>query len=111
MIAKEELNILWSLEQTAEILQQWEEDYSKNDYYQWAIELNDIEQPIGSISVVSLKEDIQSAELGYCIGKSWWHQGYTTEPRGHGTPWCRSACCAECSACAAAADAQRSSGS
>ena len=27
-----------SLEQTAEILQQWEEDYSKNDYYQWAIE-------------------------------------------------------------------------
>ena len=68
-----------SLEQTAEILQQWEEDYSKNDYYQWAIELNDIEQPIGSISVVSLKEDIQSAELGYCIGKSWWHQGYTTE--------------------------------
>ena len=53
--------------------------YSKNEFYQWAIELNDIEQPIGSISVVSLNEDVQSAELGYCIGKSWWHQGYTTE--------------------------------
>ena len=68
-----------SLEQTAEILQQWEAGYSKNEFYQWAIELNDIEQPIGSISVVSLNEDVQSAELGYCIGKSWWHQGYTTE--------------------------------
>ena len=67
------------MEETAEILQQWEAGYSKNEFYQWAIELNDIEQPIGSISVVSLNEDVQSAELGYCIGKSWWHQGYTTE--------------------------------
>jgi len=68
-----------SVEETAEILQQWEAGYSKNEFYQWAIELNDIEQPIGSISVVSLNEDVQSAELGYCIGKSWWHQCYTTE--------------------------------
>ena len=68
-----------SVEETTEILQQWEAGYSKNEFYQWAIELNDIEQPIGSISVVSLNEDVQSAELGYCIGKSWWHQGYTTE--------------------------------
>ena len=68
-----------SVEETTEILQQWEEDYSKNDFYQWAIEVNDIEQPIGSINVVSLNEDVQSAEIGYCIGKSWWHQGYTTE--------------------------------
>ena len=66
-----------SVEETTEILQQWEEDYSKNDFYQWAIEVNDIEQPIGSINVVSLNEDVQSAEIGY--GKSWWHQGYTTE--------------------------------
>ena len=33
-----------SVEETTEILQQWEEDYSKNDFYQWAIEVNDIEQ-------------------------------------------------------------------
>lgn len=59
-----------SVEETTEILQQWEAGYSKNEFYQWAIELNDIEQPIGSISVVSLNEDVQSAELGYCIGKS-----------------------------------------
>ena len=57
-----------SVEETVEILQQWEAGYSKNEFYQWAIELNDIEQPIGSISVVSLNEDVQSAELGYCIG-------------------------------------------
>ena len=68
-----------SVEQTTEILQQWELLYEKQDHYEWAIELNDIEQPIGSIGVVSVNEDTQSMELGYCIGKSWWHQGYTTE--------------------------------
>ena len=31
--------------------------------------------------------------------------------RGHGTPWCRSVCCAAGWSCAAAADVQRSSGS
>ena len=28
-----------SVEETAEILQQWEAGYSKNEFYQWAIEL------------------------------------------------------------------------
>ena len=60
-----------SVEETTEILQQWEEDYSKNDFYQWAIEVNDIEQPIGSISVVSLDEDVQSAERGYPECRTW----------------------------------------
>lgn len=68
-----------SVEQCAETLQKWEKLYEAQDHYEWAIELNDSEQPIGSIGVVSINEDIQSMELGYCIGKNWWHQGYITE--------------------------------
>lgn len=68
-----------SVEATEEVLKSWIAQYENPDYYQWAIELNDIEQPIGSISVVSIKEDIEACEIGYCIGKEFWHQHITTE--------------------------------
>jgi aspartyl-tRNA(Asn)/glutamyl-tRNA(Gln) amidotransferase subunit C len=45
----------------------------------WAIELNELEQPIGSISATHVDDDIESVELGYCIGKAFWNKGYTTE--------------------------------
>lgn len=67
------------VEASEKIISDWEHSYGKEDFYQWAIELNDIEQPIGSISVVHMEEDVDSVELGYCIGKSFWHQGYMTE--------------------------------
>lgn len=68
-----------SVEESAQILRTWEKNYENDDYYEWAIELNESEQPIGSLGVVSKDEETQSLELGYCIGKSWWHQGYAAE--------------------------------
>lgn len=62
---------------TRSILESWVADYEKLDFYQWAIELDG--QAIGSISVVELKERAQVAEIGYCIGKNWWHRGITSE--------------------------------
>jgi len=41
--------------------------------------LRQIDEPIGSIGVVEMDEDAKSCELGYCIGKPFWHQGYTSE--------------------------------
>ncbi len=61
------------------ILKIWDENYAQPDFYQWAIELKQIGQPIGSISVVHLNDQVASAEIGYCIGKTWWHQGFTSE--------------------------------
>lgn len=61
------------------ILKIWDENYQQPDFYQWAIELKQIGQPIGSISVVSHNDLAQKAEIGYCIGKAWWHQGITSE--------------------------------
>lgn len=56
-----------------------ETQYANPEFYEWAIELNETEQPIGSVGVVSADEDAQSVEIGFCIGKEWWHHGYTTE--------------------------------
>lgn len=65
---------------TAMVLKDWVASYEKPDFYQWAIEFEG--QPVGSISVVSHNDDIRKAEVGYCIGKPWWHRGITSEALG-----------------------------
>ncbi len=68
-----------NIKETEELLAGWIPQYEKKDLYLWAIEVNDLEQPIGSISVIASNEKIMEAEVGFCIGKAFWHQGYTTE--------------------------------
>ena len=57
----------------------WLKDYEKENNYQWAIELKELGEVIGSISVVRLNDDLNEAEVGYCIGRNFWHQGITSE--------------------------------
>ena len=64
------------------ILNIWVNNYEKLDFYQWMIVLKEIDEPIGSISVVNHRDDIAEAEIGYCIGKHWWHKGIMTEALG-----------------------------
>lgn len=61
------------------ILDLWIGSYEKTDFYQWMIVLKELGEPIGSISVVRQRQDIGEAEIGYCIGRNWWHQGLTSE--------------------------------
>ena len=61
------------------ILDMWSKAYEKTDFYQWMIVLKERNEPIGSISVVHLRNDIAQAEIGYCIGRRWWHRGIVTE--------------------------------
>ena len=68
-----------SIDTAHNILAVWVKEYEKPDFYQWMIELKEIGEPIGSISVVHHREDIASAEIGYCIGQTWWHKGIMTE--------------------------------
>lgn len=56
--------------------------YRDPAFCSWAIELRSLGVPAGSISVVSQREPIGSAELGYCIGRHWWRQGITSETLG-----------------------------
>ena len=45
------------------------------------IVLKEIDAPIGSLIAVS-DERTESAQIGYCIGKEWWHQGIMPEALG-----------------------------
>ena len=68
-----------SLEVSRRILENWVEANGQIDRYHWMIVLKELGQPIGSITVVEHRDDIGEAEVGYCIGKQWWHKGLVTE--------------------------------
>lgn len=59
------------------VIESWVREYERDDYYQWAIEFEN--QPIGSISVVNGNDAVRKVEIGYCIGKKWWHRGIVSE--------------------------------
>ena len=61
-----------SAEVTRRIVDSWTEAYSDPANYQWAIELKEIAEPIGSIAAVAVDAKTGSVTIGYCIGKRWW---------------------------------------
>lgn len=64
---------------TEALLADWVSQYEKEDNYMWAIVNKDIDEPIGSISAVKVHDNIKMVQIGYCIGKKWWHQGLASE--------------------------------
>ena len=68
---------------TEQLLEVWVGQYVKNDCYRWAIVLKENgPQPIGSIDACHWREDGEVPEIGYCMGRRWWHQGIMTEALG-----------------------------
>jgi ribosomal-protein-alanine N-acetyltransferase len=61
------------------VIDSWLGEYEKDSYYQWMIVPKELGEPIGSISVVRQNEQIEEAEIGYCIGSRWWHRGIVSE--------------------------------
>ena len=69
-----------SIAVTERVLEDWVMEYSRKDYYQWAIVLKENgSEPIGTISVVAQDEQLKMVHIGYCIGARWWGQGITAE--------------------------------
>lgn len=64
---------------TKTVIEEWIRHYDEPTFYQWAIVVKALQEPIGTISVVKMDEKTESVHIGYCIGSDWWHQGYTTE--------------------------------
>ena len=65
------------------VIGSWLSGYDKNDHYHWMITVKaEGDEPIGSISAVSMNETANSVEIGYCIGRNWWHRGIMTEALG-----------------------------
>ena len=64
---------------TEAVLADWVSRYADPAFYQWAIVLKSIGEPIGSISVVRQSDRVDALSIGYCIGSRWWGQGLTAE--------------------------------
>jgi Acetyltransferases, including N-acetylases of ribosomal proteins len=62
-----------------EVIKNWLPGYESESYYNWAIELKILHEPIGSIAAVKVEDSTNMVHIGYCIGKPWWHKGYTSE--------------------------------
>ncbi len=75
--------LTWSTHQNVaisrEVIKSWLSGYDSESYYSWAIELKSLQEPIGSIAAVKVEDTTKLVHIGYCIGKSWWHKGYTSE--------------------------------
>lgn len=71
-----------SVEISRMVLSDWVSHYAENSYYQWAIVPKDLGEPIGSMACVHIHDRVGKAEVGYCIGRNWWHQGVTSEALG-----------------------------
>ena len=68
---------------TERILGEWVPQYEEDNCYRWAITLKENgPQPIGIIDVCHWREDGGVPEIGYCMGKRWWHQGIMSEALG-----------------------------
>ena len=68
-----------NVEATREVISRWIKEAEDPENYQWAIVLKELDEPIGSISVVALVNERDIVSIGYCIGRKWWHQGITSE--------------------------------
>jgi len=69
-----------TVEMSHTVLGDWISQYCKDDFYQWAIILKEnLDEPIGTISVVHKNDAIEMVHIGYCIGKRWWKRGITSE--------------------------------
>ena len=69
-----------SVDVSRAVLNDWTASYSKQNYYQWAIVLNENgECPIGSIGAVDINDDVSVVQIGYCLGQRWWYRGIMSE--------------------------------
>ena len=76
--------LTWQPYETVEQLRDTYHAYqlSQNDnpeFYAWKIVLKAINEPIGAIDVIEIRENTEEAFIGYCLGNKWWHQGIMTE--------------------------------
>ena len=76
--------LTWSPYDSADQLRETYHQYlldsqKKEDFYDWKIVLKERGEPVGSIGVVDLRGDIEAVEIGYCLGRRWWHMGIMTE--------------------------------
>ena len=61
------------------ILNDWIPRYEDGGFFNWAVEWRETGAVIGNISVVRLQEELDAADMGYCLGRAFWGQGIMAE--------------------------------
>ena len=64
---------------TRALLKTWEEECRAINCYHWAIVLKDGNVLIGDLNILQVDDWNERGEIGYCLGKAWWGNGYMTE--------------------------------
>lgn len=64
---------------TRSLLSDWVSRYEDGGYFNWVIEDKSSGKAIGNISVVGMKESVESAEIGYCMSREYWGRGIMPE--------------------------------
>lgn len=68
-----------NIDETKELLKIWEKQYENNTCYRWCIIVKNENKPIGTIDICDSNENLEFAEIGYCIAQDYWKKGITTE--------------------------------
>lgn len=68
-----------SVQETQEFLGSILHRYQDAGFYRWAIVAEPFGAPIGTIALMPVCENDLCYEIAYCIGHSWWGNGYTAE--------------------------------
>ena len=68
-----------SVDITRMVLADWISRYDDGSFFNWAIVLKETGEVIGNIAAVSVIEPLESAELGYCLGRAFWGRGIMPE--------------------------------
>lgn len=69
-----------SRDTSAEIARDWAQSYEKDDFYTWGITLKaEGNVLIGTIGAIAADSNVGKIEIGYCIGRKWWHKGFMPE--------------------------------
>ncbi len=68
-----------SVDITRMILADWISRYDDGTFFNWAIVWKETGEVIGNIAAVSVFEPLETAELGYCLGRAFWGRGIMPE--------------------------------
>lgn len=64
---------------TNNIIDTWIKSYDSAETYQWAIEVKSSKKVVGTISLLSINNNVEKCEIGYCLSKFFWNKGIMTE--------------------------------
>ena len=62
-----------------ELLSKYINGYNQNDYYRWAIILNETNECIGQIAFFLIDKKNHFGEIEYCVGSKFQRKGFATE--------------------------------